>query len=182
MYNSQYLQRQYQNKVNNAQGHLFEEMVKAGCNYYRERGQAEIKKIPEDFRVIRKEKKYGKYTGKFEGYFIENAQPDFQGTLKSGQSIVFETKYTSKDRISQNVLTETQKKLLQSHTEMGAACYVLVEINSTPYMVPWKSWNNMEKIYGKKSVNKENLWFYEVKRAPNGAVLFLDQKNEEREE
>ena len=71
-----YLAQRYQNAVNNAQGHSFEEYIKAGCALYSRQGRAEIDKIPEPFRVM--EKLGG---GIFKGRFTARAQPDFQGTL-----------------------------------------------------------------------------------------------------
>ena len=42
---------QYQNKVNNAQGHFFEGAIKAACALYSERERADVDKTPEPFRV-----------------------------------------------------------------------------------------------------------------------------------
>jgi len=44
----------YRNKVNNAQGHFFEDYIKAGCALYSRQGRAEIDKTPEPFRVMEK--------------------------------------------------------------------------------------------------------------------------------
>lgn len=91
----EYAMRQAQNRQNNALGLLFEDLVTAGCEYYGEKGTAQIRKTPEDFRVLKKERgANGKYNGKFKGQFLKNAQPDFQGTLPGGRSVVFETKTT----------------------------------------------------------------------------------------
>ena len=51
---AKHLARRYQNTVNNAQGHFFEDAIKAGCAYYSARGRAEIDKTPEPFRVMEK--------------------------------------------------------------------------------------------------------------------------------
>ena len=72
---------QYQNKVNNAQGHFFEGAIKAACALYSERERADVDKTPEPFRVIEKGR-----DGIFKGRFTARAQPDFQGTLAGGQS------------------------------------------------------------------------------------------------
>ena len=42
----------YQNKVNNAQGHFFEQAIKAACALYASRGRATADKTPEPFRVL----------------------------------------------------------------------------------------------------------------------------------
>ena len=67
----------YRNKVNNAQGHFFEDYIKAGCAYYSARGRAEIDKTPEPFRVTAKDRKNGTFSGRF----TARAQPDFQGAF-----------------------------------------------------------------------------------------------------
>lgn len=174
----EYAMRQNRNKQNNALGHIFEEMVTAGCEYYREQGIAAIRKTPEDFRVIHKDRgANGKYNGKFRGQFIKNAQPDFQGTVQGGRSILIETKTTGQEKISQNILTQTQWDNLSEHHKLGAECYVLVEMASIPYMVPWYIWREMDRYYGKKSMREKELEPFEVRRAANGAVLFLNYKN-----
>ena len=90
----------YQNKVNNAQGHFFEQAIKAACALYESRGRATADKTPEPFRVLEKSR-----DGIFKGRFTARAQPDFQGTLAGGRSIVFEAKYTTTDRLKWDVLT-----------------------------------------------------------------------------
>ena len=82
--------QQYRNKVNNAQGQFFERAIKAACALYSERGRADVDKTPEPFRVLEKSR-----DGIFKGRFTARAQPDFQGTLDGGRSIVFEAKYTT---------------------------------------------------------------------------------------
>ena len=109
-----YLAQRYQNAVNNAQGHSFEEYIKAGCALYSRQGRAEIDKTPEPFRVM--EKLGG---GIFKGRFTAPAQPDFQGTLAGGRSIVFEAKHTTTDRLKRDVLTGEQQDTLARHHRMG---------------------------------------------------------------
>ena len=94
----------YQNKVNNAQGHFFESAIKAACALYSDRERADVDKTPEPFRVLEKSR-----DGKFKGRFTARAQPDFQGTLDGGRSIVFEAKYTTTDRLKWDVLTQEQR-------------------------------------------------------------------------
>lgn len=96
----------YQNKVNNAQGHFFESAIKAACTLYSDRERADVDKTPEPFRVLEKSR-----DGKFKGRFTARAQPDFQGTLDGGRSIVFEAKYTTTDRLKWDVLTQEQRDM-----------------------------------------------------------------------
>lgn len=105
------LKQQYKNRLNNAQGQHFEREILAGCRMYESHGIATIDKTPEPFRVTSKNHRTGEFTGRFS----KHAQPDFQGTLYGGRSIMFEAKRTSKDRITRNVLTDTQMDVLEKH-------------------------------------------------------------------
>ena len=46
--------RSYTAAMSNAKGRLFEQIVEAGCRYYKDRGRAKIEKMPEPFRVLKK--------------------------------------------------------------------------------------------------------------------------------
>lgn len=124
---------QYQNAVNNAQGHSFEGYIKAACALYSQQGRAEIEKTPEPFRVTAKNRRDGTFSGRF----TARAQPDFQGTLDGGRSIVFEAKYTTTDRLKRAVVTDEQAKCLQHHHERGALAAVCVWIQNNFFFVPW---------------------------------------------
>ena len=49
-YNPQQARQQWQNRVNNAQGHIFEDGIKAACQVYQGSGRATVDKTPEPFR------------------------------------------------------------------------------------------------------------------------------------
>lgn len=162
---------QYQNKVNNAQGHSFEGYIKAGRVFYDQRGLATVDKTPEPFRVL---KKLG--NGIFNGRFTARAQPDFQGTLAGGRSIVFEAKYTTTDRMTRETVTDEQQKALAQHAERGALSAVCVGIRNDFFFVPWEVWRDMKKLIGRKYVTAADLEAFRVRF--NGAVLFLDFTHE----
>lgn len=162
--------QQYQNAVNNAQGQAFERYIKAACIAYDIDGRAEIDKTPEPFRVMSKQK-----NGVFSGRFTAHAQPDFQGTLAGGRSIVFEAKYTTTDRMKRDALTDEQMKRLARHDTLGALTGVCVGINDKFYFVPWTVWRDMKQIYGRQYVKPEDIGQYRVRF--NGAVMFLDYSN-----
>ena len=170
---AKHLARRYQNTVNNAQGHFFVVSIKAGCAYYSARGRAEIDKTPEPFRVM--EKLGG---GIFKGRFTAPAQPDFQGTLAGGRSIVFEAKHTTTDRLKRDVLTGEQQDTLAHHHRMGAVAAVCAGIGNNFFFVPWVIWRDMKKHFGRKYVTAANLEPFRVRF--NGAVLFLDLKHDGR--
>ena len=165
------LVQQYQNTVNNAQGHFFEDSIKAACKVYGIRGRAEIDKTPEPFRVI--EKFHG---GNFRGRFTARAQPDFQGTLSGGRSIVFEAKYTTTDRLKRDVLTQTQQETLENHRQRGALAAVCAGIGNSFFFVHWEIWRDMKARFGRQYVTAADLEQWRVKF--NGAVLFLDYIHE----
>lgn len=159
-------QRIWQNTVNNAQGHLFEEQIVKGCRYYSSIGAAEIDKTPEPFRVHSKSK-----NGMFTGRFTANAQPDFKGTLKGGQAIVFEAKYTTTEKLHQDVLTNQQYDTLERYDALGAIAGVCAGIKAKCYFIPWDIFRDMKLIFGRKYVTQNDLKKYEVKF--NGCILFL---------
>ncbi len=160
--------QQYQNAVNNAQGHSFEDYIKSACVLYSQQGRAEIEKTPEPFRVTAKNRKDGTFSGRFTAH----AQPDFQGTLDGGRSIVFEAKYTTTDRLKKEAVTEEQAKRLQLHHERGALAGVCAGIQNNFFFVPWPIWDDMKNLYGRKYVTADDLKTFRVKF--NGSVLFLD--------
>lgn len=174
-YNQRKAKQQHQNATNNAQGHLFENAIEAACNTYRDTGRAEISKTPEPFRVLSKS-----YNGIFTGRFTAHAQPDFQGTLSDGRSIVFEAKTTTCDRMKRDVLTKEQQEALERHMNLGAVAAVCICIEDKFFFVPWTVWRDMKEHYGRKYITANDVERYQVKF--NGAVLFLDKLNATGEE
>ena len=159
--------RKYQASKSNAQGHIFEQYIERACTIYRDRNIAHIIKVPEPFRVTKKLQ-----NGIFQGRFIAKAEPDFQGTLSSGQSIVFEAKHTLQDKILQSVLTDMQIKSLLTHESLGARTGVCASIQDEFFFIPVRIWSNMKELYGRKYVRAEDIQNFKVKF--NGAVMFLD--------
>lgn len=160
------LRQQYQNRQNNARGQHFEREILAGCRLYQQHGIAVIDKTPEPFRVSEKSR-----NGIFTGRFSTPAQPDFQGTIKGGRSIVFEAKRTGKDRIARNVLTDAQMDALEKHSRLGALCGVCANIQDDFFFVPWDVWRDMKEMYGRQYLKAEDIAEYRVKF--DGAVYFL---------
>lgn len=163
--------QQYQNKVNNAQGHFFEGYIKAACERYSTTGRAKVDKTPEPFRVLEKNR-----DGIFKGRFTARAAPDFQGTLSGGRSIVFEAKYTATERMKRDVLTQPQRDALEDHARMGALSAVCAGIGDKFFFVPWEIWRDMKNCFGRQYVTAADLENLRVKF--NGSVLFLDYVHE----
>lgn len=149
--------KSYQSKLNNAQGKHFERLIEQACTYYMRQGIALIEKTPEPFTVT---KLLG--YGKFEGRFIGKAQPDFKGTLKNGQAMVFEAKHTTQTKMSQSVVSKNQAKLLNMHELLGAKVGVCCMINKTVGFVDWATWDSMLGKYGRKYITEEELREFEI--------------------
>lgn len=173
------VKRSFQSLKNNAQGHFFEQQIERACNHYRETGIANIHKTPEPFRVIKK-----LLAGRFQGQFLKKAEPDFKGVLQGGQMIVFECKFTSKERISKNVLSENQENELQRNQKLGAitaVCICFAEgLIERYFFIPYLAWYKMKVAIGKKSVSIKDIQQFEVQFDGRNGILFLDnilQKN-----
>lgn len=158
---------QYHASMSNNRGHDFEEAIRQACLLYASQSRAKVEKTPEPFRVL--EKREG---GIFVGRFTAHAQPDFQGTLDGGRSIIFEAKYTTTDAMKRDVLTETQMETLERHYRCGALAAVCVGIQDRFFFVPWPVWRDMKEAFGHMSVSAAELEDFRVRFT--GAVLFLD--------
>lgn len=154
---------------NNAAGKYLESCIDAACKYYKEQGKAYIEKIPEPFRVL---KKY--HDGTFTGRFIGHALPDYMGVVyDSTKAVCFEAKHTDTDRIHYNALTAKQKDVLEKYYTAGAKCGVCVAFWDIFSTIPWEVWRDMQKLYGRKYITREEAAEFEVK-FENGCCLFMD--------
>ena len=151
-------------------GEQFEKMITTACNYYRDRGIAQIEKTPEPMKQLGPKNQ----RGQFLAHYLKQAQPDYGGTLKGGRSIYFEAKHTDDDRIEQRRLTQEQQDDLEAHHKLGAIAFVLVSFGLCDfYRVPWPVWRDMADIFGRKYIKQSELERYEV---PSVAcyIKFLD--------
>ena len=165
--------RQAQGSISHALGESFEAQILTACAYYRAHGIAEIDKTPEPIKVISGRRQNPSGCWSFEAVFTKQAQPDFQGTLCGGSSVVFEAKATDKDRILQSAVTEEQARALESHANMGALAFVLVCLRGRAvYRVPWEVWWRMKEHFGHKYMTAEALEPYRVQMR-QGVIRFL---------
>lgn len=150
-------------------GAAFETLVERSCGYYLNSGRAHIQKTPEPFRMVSQGR-----NGQVVGFFEKMAQPDFQGTLKNGRSIVFEAKHTNSTNTRFDRISVAQSRELDRHSAFGADCFIIIGFELTNfYMVNWRDWQNLKKSIGKKSVNEKDLKEYGVKYI-NGVIRFLE--------
>lgn len=159
----------YKSKRN---GQRFEELIELSCNMYKRENKAFIQKTPENTRFLRPLN-----GGQFVAVHDKKSQPDFQGTLKGGQSVVFEAKHTNSTNIRFDRLQMHQKRELVKHQQLGAEAFLLIsfEVNSPDkrvYKVPIKDWLLLENKLDKKSVNEDDLKNYRV-LVLNDMVRFL---------
>lgn len=165
--------RQAQGSISHALGESFEAQILTACEYYRSVCHAEIDKTPEPIKVISGRHQNPSGCWSFEAVFTKQAQPDFQGTLCGGSSVVFEAKATDKDRIQKSAVTEEQARALESHANMGALAFVLVCLRGRAiYRVPWKVWWRMKEHFGHKYMTAVELEPYRVQMR-RGVILFL---------
>lgn len=151
-----------------AAGEYWEQIIEAGCQYYREKGVAEIEKTPEPLRPT---KALGQ--GKFIAHYVKMAQPDYKGTLAGGKAIVFEAKHTDTDRLQRSVISSEQEEQLDRHMALGAECFVMVSFAFEQYFkVPWAVFRDMKEHYGRKYITPEDVQEYKV-RYIGGVLLFL---------
>lgn len=164
---------QVQGSISHALGESFEAQILTACEYYRSVCHAEIDKTPEPIKVISGRHQNASGCWSFEAVFTKQAQPDFQGTIDGGRSVVFEAKATDKDRILQSAVTEEQARALESHANMGALAFVLVCLRGRAvYRVMWEDWQNMKELFGHKYMTAVELEPYRVQMR-RGVIRFL---------
>ena len=162
--------RQLQGVKSRASGKAFEARLNASFDYYRNKGYAQIDKTPEPMKVLRSLEH-----GHFETCFDKKAQPDYKGTINGGRSVMFEAKYTSKDRIYADVVNKQQWEYLSQAAKLGAFCYLLVGFPSgNVYKIPWEIWSEMEKYFGRKYVKESELNNYICKLHYTGLPMIFD--------
>lgn len=170
MTNTKDPRRQRLGAIAKAKGKHFEERLDQAFAYYRERGYASIEKTPEPMRPT---KNLG--NGKFIAFFEKKAQPDYKGVIKGGRAVMFEAKFTSKDRMEQDRVERGQGEYLDRHQILGTRCFVVVGFSTGEvYRLPWDDWKTMKQKWGRKYVTEADLEDYRVPTARNGALLLLD--------
>ncbi len=149
---------QIKGAINRNAGKTLEKLITNACEIYKESGKAVIEKTPEPMKIL---KAMGQ--GRFVTVFEKKAQPDYKGTLRGGQAIVFEAKFTSKDRIQRSAVTPKQSKELDQHEKAGALCFVLVSFSfKKNYLVPWSVFRDCADLFERRYLKPEDLPEYYV--------------------
>lgn len=164
------LQRRYQGKLNKVQGAAFEQLIEAGCNYYRQQQIADIEKTPEPMKPIR-----DLGNGRFVAVYTSAAQADFKGFFSGGRAINFEAKYTDTGEMKQSKVTEDQAERLERAYQYGACAFVLCSFGSVAfYRIPWEVWRDMKAHYGHKYITPQEASRFKVRIGGPGVLLFLE--------
>lgn len=166
------IKRQLQGKINHSLGQNFEKQIESICEFYKINKLAIIEKTPEPMKILKHID-----NGHFETIFEKSAQPDFKGTIKGGRTVVFDAKFTEKDRITYQALSDFQREALQNYSELGAITFILVGfVDGTMYKVDIKTWINMKNIFGRKYIKQTELDEMQCKskRTKNGITDFLE--------
>lgn len=156
---------EYQNRIrgkrNKSSGELFERACDSLFGQLRARSFAHIQKTPEPLRVCGRTQK----PGLFVAAFTKQAQPDYQGTIHGGHSVVLEAKFTECERLEHSRITPMQAAELDQHEAMGAVVAVLVCFNYEHYgLISWHDWKRLPELVKRKSLKATDL-------APHGWKL-----------
>lgn len=162
---------------NRAQGEALEGQVIAACGFYNAVGLAAIDKTPEPMKVLQRLEE-----GRFICCFQKKAQPDFQGTLSSGRSVMFDAKSTRTGRIDQDAVSTTQGEYMDAREAMNALCFVLVSFGDMYAVVPWADWKNMKALFGRKYMTREDAAPYRVRYNTRGVLDFLGWEKSKKKE
>lgn len=163
-------ENQKRGRKSRAKGKAFEDLLDKTFAYYTEKGFAQIEKTPEPMKVIR-----SMGQGRFLACYTKGAQPDYKGTIKGGRSVMFEAKYTDKDRIDQDRVNEDQAAYLTQAEELGARCFILAGFQDGGiYRIPWGVWKNMKRIFGRKYVTEKDLQQYRISRSWNDMLMLIN--------
>ena len=164
------LQRSRRSLQSKRAGEHFEAMIEASLQWYEDHGYACVVKTPEPMKPLRPPNRLGQFLA----CFVKAAQPDFQGTLAGGRSVVFEAKHTDGDRMEYGRLTDEQIRRLKAHHALGAAAFVAVSFGLQDfYRVPWPVWRDMKQIYGRKHMKQPDCEPYRVQYI-GGVIKLLD--------
>lgn len=155
------ISRQWQGRVNRAQGAYFEKLIECSLAQYAKDGKAQITKTPEPMKVIRR-----LTGGRFEACFEKKAEPDYKGCMAPrGREVIFDAKFTTGDKIEQSRITEAQAEVLEAHFKAGAICFVVVGFEKDGwievYRIDWLTWQKMADVFGRKHIklgDLEDMW------------------------
>lgn len=160
-------------------GMNFEKDVSKSCDYYREKGLADIYKRPTPIKVVKMSKTRPGMIE--EAYFEEKSTTDYVGIYK-GKYIDFECKETIHDSVPYHMIREQQFLHLETITSLGGIGFFLVSFKSVQEVYLIKASIILEKIKEKKHPGFKLEFFKEngilVKRGYLPPYYLLDAIDE----
>lgn len=160
-------------------GMSFEKDVSKSCDYYREKGLADIYKRPTPIKVVKMSKTRPGMIE--EAYFEEKSTTDYVGIYK-GKYIDFECKETIHDSVPYHMIREQQFIHLENIISLGGIGFFLVSFKSVQEVYLIKASIILEKIKEKKHPGFKLEFFKEngilVKRGYLPPYYLLDAIDE----
>lgn len=133
-------------------GLAFEGVIDASNDYYKEKGIALIRKIPTPVKVL----KIGDKGNIEKGFYEKKSALDFNGLLKGGVHIDFDTKETSlKTMFKFSLVHEHQKEYIKEVEALGGISFILVnfKLHDECYLLRYKDVKEyLEYNKGKSSI------------------------------
>lgn len=105
-------------------GMTSENIIDITCRQYKERNLAIINKVPTPVKVL--SNKLGKITG----FYEKKGTVDFEGTIKGGRSIAFDSKETKEKNLPLKNIHQHQLNYMESVSRMGGIAFILVNFTS----------------------------------------------------
>lgn len=112
-------------KVNyGGRGLRFEAVIEASNEYYKDKGYAIIRKIPTPVKVLKINSRNGRVE---DGFFEKKSALDFNGLIKGGVHIDFDTKETkNKTSFPFGNISDHQFEYMRNVSELGGVSFFLV--------------------------------------------------------
>lgn len=160
-------------------GMAFESDVSKSCDFYREKGLADIYKRPTPIKVVKMSKtKKGMIE---EAYFQEKSTTDYVGIYR-GKYIDFECKETIHDEVPYHMIREQQFRHLELITKLGGIGFFLVSFKKVQEVYLMPATIILEEIKLKKHPGFKRQFFQEhgvlVKRSYLPPYLLLEAIDE----
>ena len=160
-------------------GMQFENDVSKSCDFYREKGMADIYKRPTPIKVVKMSKtKKGMIE---EAYFQEKSTTDYVGIYR-GKYIDFECKETIHDQVPYHMIREQQFRHLEFITSLGGIGFFLVSFKREQEVYLLKAEIILAEIKKKKHPGFKREFFKEygvlVKRSYLPPYLLLEAIDE----
>jgi recombination protein U len=156
-------------------GMVFESEVSKTCDFYREKGIADIYKRPTPIKIVKMSKTHPGMI--CEAYFQEKSTTDYVGIYK-GLYIDFECKETIHDQVPYHMIREQQYEHLEFIKKLGGIGFFLVSFKAVAEVYLLDASYILNAVKEKKHPGFKRSFFKEngilVERGYNPPYLLLD--------